>query len=782
MAISSSQTIKTSFAVGFIVLASMLAIIGCSPKAHDDVVATIGPEAVKLSDYEKLYLKSGGGRENAAASSQEEREKFLDLMVKYRLKLSDAYRQGMDKRPEVAAEVHQYKGSLAASFITEREIVAPGVRRLYNLRKEEIRASHILISLAPDAPPADSAAAYQKAYGAIKAARSGMAFDSLALAQSSDPSIKQNKGDLYYFTAGQMVTPFEDAVFAMKPGEISSVPVRTQYGLHIIKVVDRKPSPGEIRCSHIMIRLNGQNPSPEDTLAAYKKIKDIQDSLAAGIDFADLAIRNSADPGSAPRGGDLGLFGRRRWILPFDEVAFTLTPGQVSHIVRTVYGYHLIKCFEQRPPKSFEESRQEVQQFYQQLRFPVDYSQFVSKMKQEVRYALNDSIVARLLAACDSSKTMKDSVWAPGLTPALHTASIMSFGGKPVSVDSVVEIIKNRSDLSGGSLHASALLAALDKAGEQLAFTAKADLLEQKNPEFASILKEYKEGILLYQVEQERVWNKVTANDSLLRLYFASHREKFTFPDRVRLAELRAASEEVGLAMYGQLKEGKTFEQIAAEDSARMNLPVIFQGAFAKGSAKPLGPALKSLSSVAAQLAADKTLKVHIVAHPDTGKEKTRNVRLATKRIAALTSHLTGKLGVSAERITSGSLPQESTPLSASDTLEIRIVGRLPLIIGRLEKNMLAPASDDRAKRMDSVTIGGFTAPFPDRNGFTLLRLDAKEAARQKTYEEAGAEISTAFQDSESKRLENEWLNDLRRQYPVVEHKQLLKNAFAPTE
>ena len=782
MAISASQTIKTSFAFGFVFLASTLAITGCSPKAHDDVVATIGPEAVKLSDYEKLYLKSGGGRENAAASSQEDREKFLDLMVKYRLKLSDAYRQGMDKRPEVAAEVHQYKGSLAASFITEREIVAPGVRHLYNLRKEEIRASHILISLAPDAPPADSVAAYQKAYGVIKAARSGLAFDSLALAQSSDPSVKQNKGDLYYFTAAQMVPQFEDAVFAMKPGEISAVPVRTQYGLHVIKVVDRKPSPGEIRCSHIMIRLNSQNPSPEDTLAAYKKIRAIQDSLAAGIDFADLAIRNSADPGSAPRGGDLGSFSRRRWILPFDEVAFTLKPGQISHIVRTVYGYHLIKCFEQRPPKSFEESKQEVQQVYQQLRFQEDYNQFVAKMKQEVQYARNDSVVARLLAACDSSKTMKDSVWAPGLTPALRAASILSFGGKPVSVDSIVEIIKNRSDLSGGSLRASAMLAALDKVGEQLAFTAKADLLEQKNPEFASILKEYKEGILLYQVEQERVWSKVTANDSLLRLYFASQRERFTFPDRVRFAELRITSEEAGLAVYKQLKEAKTFEQIAAADSVRMNLPAIFWGAFARGSAKPLGSALKSLSSVAGQLAADKTLKVHVVAHPDTGKHKMQNMRLATQRIGALTSHLTNKLGVPADRITSGSLLQESTPVSASDTLEIRIVGRLPHIIGRLEKNVLAPASDDRAKRVDSLAVGGYTAPFPDRNGFTLLRLDAKEPARQKTYEEAGAEVSTAFQDSESKRLENEWLNDLRRQSPVVEYKQLLKNAFAPTE
>jgi peptidyl-prolyl cis-trans isomerase SurA len=274
--------------------------MSCSTKQSEIVVAKIGANPVPLSEYENLYLKSAGTREQAAASTQEEREKFLDLLTKFKLKLSDAYDQGLDKRADIKNEIGQYKGSLVASFLTEREVNGPGIKKMYDNRLQEIRASHILLQLGPNPEPADSERAYTTAYEIIAALKAGAKFDSLAVAQSTDPSVAQNKGDLYYFTGGQMVPEFEEAASAMKPGEISQKPVRTQYGVHIIKVVDKRLAPGETKASHIMIRFEKQDPTPEDTLAAYAKIKLIQDSLKTGVDFAELAMRNSGDPGSAP--------------------------------------------------------------------------------------------------------------------------------------------------------------------------------------------------------------------------------------------------------------------------------------------------------------------------------------------------------------------------------------------------------------------------------------------------------------------------------------------------
>ena len=551
------------------------------------IVATVGTVPIKLQEYEQQYIKSLGTREAGAATSQSDRENFLDLVVKYRLKLAGAYSEGLDSHPEVLNEIAAYKGSLAASYLTEREVVTPGVKQLYARQNEEIRASHILLSLSPSASPADSAAAYKKAYEIIAAAKSGVDFGKLAIENSQDPTVKVNNGDLYYFTAGQLVTPFEDAAFNMKVGEISSVPVRTQFGLHIIKLVDRKPAPGEVHASHIMIRFLNQNPSPQDTAQAYAKIKALQDSLKAGVDFAQLAARHSEDPGSAGRGGDLGYFSRRRWVQPFDEVAMNLKPGQLSGIVRTPYGYHLIKCFDVRPRKTFEAAKQELQPIYQQLRFPEDNAKFISRLKKEVRFTMYDSALKQFLASVDSNGTTHDSAWWSRVPPEIGTAPLFSVQDQHVSVDSVAHLLDAPTDLANTSLRAQPLAAAVDKIGEQLVFSAKADLLAKSVPEFAALLAEYREGILLYQVEQEHVWNKIVMGDSVLKPYFAANRDKFTWPDRISITEIKGSSDSVAGVIFRMLRSGETIETVAEQDSLRMAAPVSYQTPFARGSAKP---------------------------------------------------------------------------------------------------------------------------------------------------------------------------------------------------
>ncbi len=127
-----------------------LIVTGCSPKAQE-IVATVGQDPVTLQEYESLYLKGNANRDSAAASTMQERERFLELMVNYRLKLADARRLKLDQKPEIINEIQQYKGGLAASFVTERELTGPGLRKLYERRNEEIRASHILLTLSPKA-------------------------------------------------------------------------------------------------------------------------------------------------------------------------------------------------------------------------------------------------------------------------------------------------------------------------------------------------------------------------------------------------------------------------------------------------------------------------------------------------------------------------------------------------------------------------------------------------------------------------------------------------------
>lgn len=785
-----------------------LSLAGCSSQ-REAIVARIGDQPVTLKEYEDLYIKSNGDREAAAKSTQEEREKFLDLVVKFRLKLADAYRQGMDKKPELQAEINQYKSSLASSFLTERELTGPGAKEMYDRRRYEFRASHILISLPPSAAgksqgeedgaghPADGKgdqsqskevmAAYAKADSIIAKLNAGAKFEDLAVQYSQDPSVSQNKGDLYYFTAGQMVPAFEDAVFAMKVGEITQKPVRTQFGLHIIKLVDKRPARGEIRASHIMIRFDKQDPTPEDTLAAYQKIKAIHDSLKMGIDFAELAKRNSGDPGSASKGGDLGWFQRRRWIQSFDEVAQTLKPGETSGIVRTIYGYHIIKCYDEHPPKTFEEAKKDMQQLYQQSRYQEDYKAYLAKLQRETQFKLHDDVLKMFIEACDSNKTTKDSLWWAAIPEPVASSALMTFGTRPVSVDSVAKLISARPDFNNTPLRAPGIRNMVDKIAESLVFGVKAESLVKESPEFAAIMKEYTDGILLYQIEQDRVWNSVSVTDSALKQYFENNRDKFTFPDRVEFTEVRASDDSVAHLMYTEVESGKSLEQIAEADSIRMAKQSNFLVDFASNSAKLTSSIMKVLSPVVDELKADVLLRVQLTTHPDTSARKAQNENIASRRVDAIKAYFK-KQGIAEARVLTLSQPYNSKTLTGTSKekkqpngqVNTSIVGRRAAIMGKLETSILPVPTDERTLKADSLKVGETSQPFRAKNILCLVRLNGKDPAREKTFAEAGTEVSSAFQEYESKRLEQEWIDGLKKQFPVVEYKEVLKTAFAP--
>jgi peptidyl-prolyl cis-trans isomerase SurA len=755
---------------------------GCATKQSDIVVARIGDGVITLPEYENLYLKSSGTREQAVSSTQEEREKFLDLMTRFKLKLADAYRNGLDRNPEVIKEINQYKGSLAASFLTEREVTAPGTRQMFDRRQEEIRGMHILFKL--PTTESESTEVYQRIDEVMARLNAGEDFSKLAVEFSTDPTVQQNKGDLYYFTAGQMVTPFEDAAYAMKVGELSTMPVRSQYGLHIVKITDRKPAAGERRCSHIMIRFERPDPPPEDTLALYAKIAAIKDSLDMGMDFADLARRNSGDGGSASRGGDLGQFGRRRFPPTFDEAAFLLKPGEVSGIVRTAYGYHLIKCYEVFPPKTWEESKKEMKQLYEQMRFQEDYKNYLAKLKSQLQFKQHNSIIEEFIAACDSNTSTRDTAWTKGFTPDFLARPMYSFAQRNISVDSVIALITARPDMNNVPLRAASIHSTLDKIAEQLVFAVKAETMDKEYPEFAAIMKEYTDGILLYQIEQERVWNSISVSDSALQWFFSTNREKFAFPDRVDFTELRFVNDSLAQLAHQMVKKGATLEDIAKADSIRMKQKSHFEVMFTSGSSKVTPQTVRVLSAVAADLKSDAALKVQLDVHPDTSKQRPQNQKLADGRLDALKAELK-RLGIHESRITTIKSPTRTMGANVSDSermmasrVDINVFGRRPMIMGTLQTQTLPVNTDERTLHADSLAVGSVSAPLPYKNSYSIIRPNKKEPARLKTFEEAGTEVSSAFQEYESKRLENEWLQGLRRLYPVTEYKEALKNAF----
>lgn len=660
----------------FLFLFSLFLIIGCSPKTSELIVAKYGDNVVKLGEYEKFYSRNIGGLDAAKKSTQKEREDFLNLLIKYKLKLQDATDKNLLADPEIIQELNEYRTSLASTFMLEKELVEPALKKLYKRTTEEIRASHILFRVDANSSPEDTLAAYTKAMELIGRLKKGEDFGKLAFEFSEDPSAKENYGDIYYFSSGQLVPQFEDAVYEMKIGEISQKPVRTAFGYHIIKVTDRQPAKGSIRVRHIMARFNSQQPDSADSASAYSRIVEVLDSLKAGSDFHSLAVSKSEDGGSSMNGGDLGFFQRRRWVQPFDEAAFKLKVGEISNIVRTPYGFHILKCEEQKPYQTFAEAKPEIQRTFQSQRYNDAYNEYIANLKKTFPISIDQDVANLFVSELDSTNTSGDSAWDATVSDDIRKMVLIKVGTQSVTVDSVINILTDRQDFRDTPLKKQDLMKRYERISELVLLAENSKNLETRFPEFNSLMQEYKDGVVLYKAEQLEVWNKLNISDSSLHEFFNNNRERFKFPNRVDYSEIFVMSDSVAAEIMDKLQAGEPFEKLTEQYNEEPHL-------------------------------------------------------IANKGSHGLKS---------------------------------------------IEEDELAEMCWDQE-------VGWISQPIiTDEGGYSIIKVNSKEPAQLKTFEEAGVEVSNAFQEYEQKRLESEWLEKIKTRYPLQLFPEQLKHAFTESE
>jgi len=654
--------------------AFLLLEVGCSPKSSDILVLQVGPQKINLDEYESFYTRNSPGWETAQKSTLAEREHFLDLLTNYELKLQDAYDRHLNGDSDIVDELRDYRRSLAKSYLIDKDITTPGIRELYRRKTEEIRAQHILLRLAPDAKPEDTLNAYNKAVNIIHQAMSGTSFDSLALHNSEDPSVKQNLGDVYYFTGGEMATQFEDATYAMRKGEITAKPIRSPFGYHIIKITDREPSRGSVKISHIMMRFHSPTPDSSEQAGALLRIKGAQDSLKKGWDFHKLASKLSEDVGSVGQQGSLGWFERRHFVQPFDEAAFKLRAGEVSPIVRTPFGYHLLYCDSTKPLPAFNDPQmqEELKKTYQQVRFQDDYNAYIAGLKKKYNYTINIGVFNNFLGYLDSTKTTDDSAWSANVPDDVRRQPILLTDRHSMTLDTALALFSTEQEYKATPLKRTNLTERLNQMAEPMLIDLNSAGLEDRDPRFRELMKEYAEGIILYKAEQAEVWGKTSVSDSVLHQFFAAHPDSFMMPAMINISVLVFDSDTLAYTMYDSLKHGIDFTSLVGQ-------------------------------------------------YREDPSSKTED----------------GSRGLQ--------------PVS----------------------------TDDLTKHADSLGVGEIAEPVALESGsYAIVKVIAKEPARSKTFEEAGAEVSNAYQEWASKNLEDEWISRIKERYPVVQYKEALKDAF----
>lgn len=554
------------FIAAFLVLFFLDGAAQKSKNSKTQTLFTVGEEPVSANEFEYLYKKN---HQDKAEYTSQKIDEYLKLYINFKLKVREARSRGIDTTAAFLKEYETYKEELKKPYLPEGKLIDSLVKVTYQRLQEEVRASHILISLKADATPADTLLAFNKALDIKAKALAGEDFGSLAALYSEEPMAKSTKGDLGYFTALQMVYPFENAAYLAKKGEIIG-PVRTRFGYHILNVADRKPSRGEVEVSHIMIRTGNEH----DATKARNLIFEIDDQLKGGVNWNDLCRQYSEDPATKNSGGKLRPFGvgAMASVPAFDKAAFSLqNPGDLSDPVQTQYGWHIIRLERKIPLPSFEELAPNLKsRIARDERAQVSRLALMKKLKKDFSFAENQEIKTKVFALADTFLTKGRWNWTAQSTTALNDKTLFTLKSKSVSALSFLTYVKQNQGTT--NLHPFGYMEQLYNAFVEREINHMLETkIIQEHPDFEMLLKEYYEGILLFDIMEKEVWQKASDDSAGQQNFFNTRLEKYSAGERVNATIYALKSPQTGTLLKGAIErnDSTTIRELIQSKAAR---------------------------------------------------------------------------------------------------------------------------------------------------------------------------------------------------------------------
>lgn len=511
----------------------ILLILACgynSVRSQDEVLAKVAGENITLKDFEEQFLKALPEGKTLETITYGDKKEYLDLLIKFRLKVRDGRDRGLLNNEDLISEVNYFKKTFIISYFTEKKILKPFLDKVMERRKYEVRASHILVQLPQDASPEDSVKAYDRFYQIMERIKSGEDFGKVALESSDDPSAYMNYGDLYYFTAGVMVPEFEDKVYEMSIGEINNEPVRTMFGLHIIKLTDRKERVESVKTGHIFIRDKYDSTGKAtDSLRTLQNAVNILERLKNGEDFSELAKEVSDDVATAQNGGLFGYVKRNYLIKTIDSVIFSLGVNEISGLVRSPAGWHILKIFDIKPLKGDSEEAEEVKnEIKRGQHFKVSLKEFISEARDRYNFRIDDAGLYFLKQIMDTSvsfsRTKYDSLFSDS---DMDMILATSYAGN-VTVNNFIEFIKSNRDYGYLMPNEENIKSVIRETGSNdiLVKIAEDDNIES-DAGFMNMMTEFENGLLVYKIDQEELNPSVKISNEEIQQYYDSNRESF---------------------------------------------------------------------------------------------------------------------------------------------------------------------------------------------------------------------------------------------------------------
>jgi len=561
--------------ITIIFVMSLLIGIGFPLKAqvkNDDVLMTIGGRPVTVGEFMAVYQKNDMKKGDPIDTKK--LEDYLTLYINFKLKVREAEELGFDTVTSFVTELKGYRDQLAKPYFTDEATIDRLVREAYDREHFDLRTRHIFVKLAPDALPKDTLEAWQKISKIREQLMKGEAFEKLASEVSEDPSARDreanqqhpflpgNHGDLGYFTVFDYVYSFESGAYNIEPGNVSPI-VRTEYGYHLIKVTSKREALGKVTAAHIFMAIP-KNAMHADSIRVTQRIDSVYRKLKDGAKWEDIVKQYSDDRGSAPKGGVLPKFGVNRMVPEFIDAIYTLAKeGDFSTPVQTPYGWHIIRLIERKKPGTFEEEKADLKQKVQKdSRSELAKQAVLALIRKESNFVeMPDAVKDFYTVVNDSIFAGKwDVALAQNLTKPMFQINNQRYSQK----DFANNLAKNQH-----KMEKQKITFFVDKAYKEFLndnlIKYENTRLEAKYPDFKNLMAEYRDGILLFDLTDQKVWSRATKDTTGLKDFYESHKNNYMWEERLEATIYTIKDSKLALKVRNFLQSGLTDEALLKE-------------------------------------------------------------------------------------------------------------------------------------------------------------------------------------------------------------------------
>ena len=483
-------------------------------KEDKRVLISIDDEEISVSEFLNVYQKNNVDTD---LSDKKPLQDYLELYINFRLKVKEARDLGMDTAKAFVEELDGYRKQLAEPYFNDQEVTDELLLEAYERLMFDVRASHILIKIDENALPADTLLAYKK----VMVIRDR---------QAQGQVRKGNGGDLGYFTVFDMVYPFETGAYSTAVGEIS-MPVRTSYGYHLIKVTDKQEALGKATVAHLYLSMP-KNATASDSIRIEKEISVLYQRILEGEKFEDLVLEFSDDRGSKEKGGVLPRFGSNRMVPEFIvAVSDIQDSGDISQPVLTSFGWHILKLLDrQRPGDYMVEVIELKRKMTKDTRAMKSRETVIDRIKSENGFKEYPENLQELLNAIDSSFYARE--WSAEKVTGLNKKLFQLGGNKYSQHDFAIYLEEKQTRRGTTGLEVFFYSQYSDYANKKC-IGLEDSKLEEKYPEFRLLMAEYRDGILLFNLTDERVWSKAVKDTLGLQEFYTNNSGNYMWGERL---------------------------------------------------------------------------------------------------------------------------------------------------------------------------------------------------------------------------------------------------------